>query len=234
MRIILTLICGLIITHLSAQDAKLSLTSTTRDTSEVSTKAKPMIVLTYKTKTLQTSSLFDIESLNPDWIDEILVIKGNSATAVYGDAGKNGVIILQLDESEEIEAYFDAEVERHRDLTEVNLLQDASNTDFQGEKMRQSVPQGIFKSSDDKNNLSPDKFPLVIIKLVDEELRLEDNQFIDYFRPDMFKLTEVIKEEKRLEELDAIGKPGVIILTLNTNEETKQAFEKLQKEIKKN
>lgn len=43
-----------------------------------------------------------VSALNPEYIESIDVLKGSSATAIYGTRGGNGVIILALKSSEQV------------------------------------------------------------------------------------------------------------------------------------
>lgn len=40
----------------------------------------------------------NFSAINPDWIEEISVLKGEKAEELYGDNGKNGVIVITLKE----------------------------------------------------------------------------------------------------------------------------------------
>lgn len=42
----------------------------------------------------------EIESLNPEWITSVQVLSGSEATLYYGPKGRDGVIIIQLKQSD--------------------------------------------------------------------------------------------------------------------------------------
>jgi hypothetical protein len=42
----------------------------------------------------------EIESLNPEWIRSVQVLSGSEATLYYGTKGRDGVIIIQLKDSD--------------------------------------------------------------------------------------------------------------------------------------
>lgn len=59
--------------------------------SEMSVDERPLVVI----DNVVQGSDFDFKTLNPDDIESISILKDRSAEAVYGDKGKNGVILLQ-------------------------------------------------------------------------------------------------------------------------------------------
>jgi TonB-dependent SusC/RagA subfamily outer membrane receptor len=56
---------------------------------------QPLFVINSDAGTMEKSSMEQLD-INPNDIESITVLKGNSATEVYGDKGKNGVIIITL------------------------------------------------------------------------------------------------------------------------------------------
>ena len=59
---------------------------------KVLAKNQPLFVL----DGMKKDEKFDLKSINPNDIESINVLKDANATAAYGDAGKNGVIIISL------------------------------------------------------------------------------------------------------------------------------------------
>lgn len=57
----------------------------------VKLKSKPLYVI----NGLAADSL-RISQLNPDQIDSVRIMKGNAATAIYGEKGRNGVILITM------------------------------------------------------------------------------------------------------------------------------------------
>jgi TonB-dependent SusC/RagA subfamily outer membrane receptor len=53
-------------------------------------KPKPLVIVDGAEKPLD----FDLNTINPNTIQSIDVLKDASATALYGDKGKNGVIVI--------------------------------------------------------------------------------------------------------------------------------------------
>ena len=128
------------------------------------------------------------ESIHPENIKSINVLKGSAATTKYGDKGKNGVV----------------------EITTKNYNWE---TKFIIEKpMTTAKVIGYGKTSDSIKNIKikidKDKQPLTIVD--GEELPYEKLESIN---PDNIKSIEVFKNKKNIKKYGRKGKNGVIIIT---------------------
>lgn len=91
------------------------------------TSEKPLLLLQDGDKTYKLESAA-IHQINPEWIDEVRVIKQTSATEKYVSEGENGVVILAF----------------KKDVKEAKkyLRQVRKNN----EKVTNPIPKGVFRN----------------------------------------------------------------------------------------
>lgn len=57
---------------------------------------QPLYVIIYGNKQLKTLPSHPVMTFKPNWISKIDVLKDEKSTKIYGSAGKNGVIIIEI------------------------------------------------------------------------------------------------------------------------------------------
>ncbi len=176
----------------------------------------------------------NIDWLSPDQIENISVLKGETLTALYGDKGKNGVVIVttkfapkeKLNEALMIVdgKIYDGDVDDFdpESIESIDVLKDASATKLYGPKAKNGAI--IIKT---KNAQKFDgKSPLVFI---DGEKYTGDMDEVD---PESIQSIDVLKDASAIENYGEEAKDGVILITTKTEGITSELD--LRKHIAKN
>jgi TonB-dependent SusC/RagA subfamily outer membrane receptor len=141
-------------------------------------KDKPLILVDSK-------EVENIDRLNPNDIESISVLKDNAAVNVYGEKGKNGVILVTTKRT--------AAIESKPEATKTTPASVDSNH-------LKNYVNGI-------NSFSGTNKPLVIVDG-------QEVSNIDDIRPDDIKSISVLKESSSVNIYGEKGKNGVILITL--------------------
>jgi TonB family protein len=134
----------------------------------------------------------DIQNLDPATIESISVLKGESATAVYGEKGKNGVVLITMKKG------LTATKKEPIDIKVTGYASDL--------KANQPNP-GIQIRSSGTSKIEPK--PLVVIDGV-----IAENQNLDNILPDDIESMSVLKDESATSKYGDKGKNGVLEITL--------------------
>jgi len=206
-----------------AQQQKLQLTVTHSDTSITDQKKKPLIEIHLGNEKLLLSPLARLDQIDQEAIKSITVLKGQSATALYGNAAKNGLIQIWLKDNPETRAYFNVEKGRRSHLLEVDpVLGNASE------------PQSITNQSEAKVQVrSHIENPAMedvafLVRYGNESYLLTSNDNIDSIGPENIQTIEVIKQKQVLEIYDLENKKGLIIIKLKKGKDSKNIFKALK------
>ncbi|WP_346858989.1 carboxypeptidase-like regulatory domain-containing protein [uncultured Draconibacterium sp.] len=163
-----------------------------------------------------------IEYLAPDAIESISVLKDESATSLYGEKGKNGVIVITTKEAAK-EKMRNAIVildgkKYEGDVSDIDpetiekmeVLKNESATKLYGPEAKDGA---IIITSKNKLNFG-DKSPLIFIDGVKSTKDMND---ID---PDQIQSINVIKDASAIETYGNEGKNGVILISTKTEKIT--------------
>ena len=173
----------------------------------------------------------NLDAIDPTWISSVTVLKDNSATALYGKDGEDGVISIGLKSSPETKAFFENEAEAYRKLTKIDLWQDASNRDFEEEKDVLRPENQPIKIRNGINYL--ENPPMVILEFGDEKLELNKVQDLDVIQIELVDQIEVLKDKDSLKRYNAEEKSGVVVMKLKSGKKSAKEFKKLKKALKK-
>ncbi|NDK55104.1 hypothetical protein [Pontibacter fetidus] len=86
----LTIVLALVSGNAVAQDSALQ-----KQTTNQVTEKRPLIILADGTENYKLERTA-IKDITPDWIDAVEVLKDAKATEKFGDAGRDGVVIITL------------------------------------------------------------------------------------------------------------------------------------------
>ena len=216
MKKLLTLIALLSISTLYSQtELKLS---------ESQTTAKPLIILNYQGDQVVMKDR-SLDGIEPEWIETINVLKGSSATSIYGQKdAKDGVIILTLKQTQEIKAFFENEMKRMEFLSAIGTIGDASLKTIEEEKRINSNATISFRES----NSSTAK-PLIVVDFKGEILKLSEKGSLDEITLESVSSFSVLKDQESLEKYEAADKPGIILVKLDDSKKSAKLFKKLKK-----
>lgn len=212
-----------------AQESTLKLSSKTEDVQQE--PKKPFIQISYNHENVPLGKFANLDGIDPNWISSVTVLKDQSATALYGKDGEDGVIIIQLKSSPEIRAYFEKESAIYKKLTKVSIFQDASNRNVQEEKTTQSLKNQTISIRGEGIDLGIK--PMILIEHEGEELKVDKIEDLNNEYVDLIESVQVLKDEKSLERYDATNKAGVVIVKFKSGKESDKAFKKLKKAARK-
>lgn len=128
----------------------------------------------------------DTNNIPPENIESISVLKGESATAVYGEKGKNGVILITMKKSPSIK--FSAKEIEYKNNEGVLLIKEPVKINIKSENGTQ---------------------PLIVIDGV-----IAENQNVDKIDPEAIESISVLKNEESTKKYGDKGKNGVLEITL--------------------
>lgn len=135
-------------------------------------------------------------SIDPETIESINVLKDASATALYGDKGKNGVVEITLKGEGRVIGYGS----NNQKITSIQ----------QPFKVQTNSPMQFGKSGGSNNP------PLVVINGV-----IADNQNVNNVDPETIQSIDVLKNESSISKYGDKGKNGVIEITLKNGSDSK-------------
>ncbi|WP_346855682.1 carboxypeptidase-like regulatory domain-containing protein [uncultured Draconibacterium sp.] len=163
-----------------------------------------------------------IEYLAPDAIESISVLKDESASSLYGEKGKNGVIIITTKEAAKEKMRnaivildgkkYEGDVSDidPENIEKMEVLKNESATKLYGPEAKDGA---IIITSKNKLNFG-DKSPLIFIDGVKSTKDMND---ID---PDQIQSINVIKDASAIETYGNEGKNGVILISTKTEKIT--------------
>lgn len=213
---------------------------------------EPMIIINGKKSDNRT-----LQSINPDKIKQVNVMKGSAATEKYGKDAKNGVVEVQADSLAVSSA---TNMDKIRVTGYKSEIREIGNSDSQGGKKKEMVANGKTDAHDlvegiqvrtvrsdsaamkygqeNKNNgfyyvpssekLSDQGKPLILIN--GKVASQEDLQLLN---PQSILSIEVLKDDASKLKYGTQGKNGVVLITLKDNVVFKpeQAITKPEKEL---
>ncbi|NVJ47508.1 MAG: hypothetical protein HWE07_10285 [Cytophagia bacterium] len=232
MKKIITLLLLSIFSLANAQEGKLNISGVNVDfKSPDSETHKPYIQVNYQGKALHLGKFGNLDKMDPNWIQSISVLKDKSAVELFGKDGENGVILIDLKTTPEAKAYFEAETENYKGLTEIDEYQDASQRTFETEKRNQIFQGQTIRLRGETHQLQ--NHPLTIIQYNDQSLQLDEFSQLDEIGANYIKSVQVLKDELSIERYGAKDQGGVIILTMQSSKKAGKAFKKLKNALKK-
>ncbi|HPF50326.1 MAG TPA: TonB family protein [Draconibacterium sp.] len=153
----------------------------------------------------------NIEYLNPENIESVSVLKDESATKIYGEKGKNGVVVVntkvmtELKKPEPLLILNGEKTDKSIDdidpvdIESVNVIKDASAVEKYGDKGKNGVIEIITKNQVKAN-------PLLI---VDGE---KTDKNINDLKPEDIASMSVYKDDETIKKYGEEGKDGVIVI----------------------
>lgn len=194
-------------------------------TNTAATKVKkPLIILNYQGDQL-TMKNRSLDGIEPEWIEKINVLKGTSATSLYGEKeGKDGVIILTFKTSEEIKAFFESEKERLSLVKESGDLPTVYTRTVEYKKTEDGNTTINIRNESD----SADK-PLIVVQYKEDEIKLSEKGSLGDITLERVKTFKVLKDQASLEKYEATDKKGIIIMVLDKTKKSSRLFKKLEK-----
>ena len=191
----------------------------------------PLYTINLDGKTISLGKFGTLENIDPNWISSISVLKGQSAYSLYGNKGKDGVVIIDLKSSDESRAYFEEELKRYQHLTEINELQDASHTETQENTITPRSTSVTVKAKGQFNYL--ENPPLVVVELGEERLEMQTIDKLNTLNTELIGEINVLKDKASLALYKAEDKPGVVLIKLKDNKKSAKELKKIKKAIKK-
>ncbi|PWL32178.1 hypothetical protein [uncultured Roseivirga sp.] len=227
MKKIITLVLTICSLQVYSQDAGIRITNQ----SDNLESKNPLYTINLDGKTISLGKFGTLENIDPNWISSINVLKGQSAYSLYGNKGKDGVVIIDLKSSDESRAYFEEELKRYKHLTEINELQDASHTETQENTITPRSTSVTVKVKGQFNYL--ENPPLVVVELGDERLEMQTIGKLNTLNTELIDEINVLKDKASLALYKAEDKPGVVLIKLKDNKKSAKEFKKIKKAIKK-
>lgn len=227
MKKIITLVLTIWSLQVYSQDAGIRITNQ----SDNLESKNPLYTINLDGKTISLGKFGTLENIDPNWISSINVLKGQSAYSLYGNKGKDGVVIIDLKSSDESRAYFEEELKRYKHLTEINELQDASHTETQENTITPSSTSVTVKAKGQFNYL--ENPPLVVIELGEERLEMQTIGKLNTINTELIDEINVLKDKASLALYKAEDKPGIVLIKLKDNKKSAKEFKKIKKAIKK-
>lgn len=227
MKKIITLVLTIYSLQVYSQEAGIRITN---ESDNLESK-NPLYTINLDGKTISLGKFGTLENIDPNWISAINVLKGQSAYSLYGSKGKDGVVIIDLKSSDESRAYFEEELKRHKHLTEINELQDASHTETQENTITPRSTSVTVKAKGQFNYL--ENPPLVVVELGDERLEMQTIGKLNTLNTELIDEINVLKDKASLALYKAEDKPGVVLIKLKDNKKSAKEFKKIKKAIKK-
>jgi hypothetical protein len=166
----------------------------------------------------------NIEIINPNYIKSIDVLKGESGTKLYGDKGKNGVVLITTISKENLGPQNNFGNEQVPELR-MPVAGDSINL-----KMPTAVADPLFqyyikeKQVDYINPLekNPKAQPLILVN------GNETWQTIENINPGTIQSLNVLKDKSAIEKYGDKGKNGVIEITLKNGKENEKIATQLE------
>ena len=163
----------------------------------------------------------NLEDVSPSDIESISVLKDTAAVNLYGEKGKNGVILVTTKEAAEKKLakalvivdgkvyYGDVSDVSPEDIESVEVLKNESATKLYGEKAKDGA---IIITTKNQLNFG-DNAPLIYID------GIKSNNDINDLNPDKIKSISVLKDKSATEVYGEKGKNGIILIKLKSSEE---------------
>lgn len=175
-------------------------------------------------------SEYILNAISPKSIKSIGVIKGMSATNLYGEKGINGVISLRLLDTESNVAFFEK-------LKSGKTLPSLINTDVNvgvGDRTSfslspsQNIENGKIETTGKSWLRLQENNPLVRLSLSGEEVELDQLSKLDKLDMNLIKSIDVQRHVEGKDDLNSDGR-DVIRVTLIKTPKTKRFFRKLKR-----
>jgi len=148
----------------------------------------------------------NVNNIPPETIESVNVLKGESATKVYGDKGKHGVILINL---------------KNGASASQNTPIDLKVTGYATNQDENTSTSTGFKIKSDGTSETGDK-PLMVIDGI-----VSPNRKIDEINPDAIQSISVLKGEMVTKKYGEQGKNGVLEITLKKDKEVFVVVEEL-------
>lgn len=157
----------------------------------------------------------EMSEIKSDKIESVTVLKDASATKLYDEKGKNGVILITTKESAEKKLakalvivngkVYDGDISdiSYGDIEKVDVLKNESATKLYGKKAK----DGAIIITTKKQLKFGDKTPLIYINGVKSEKDIND------INPDEIKSIDILKDASAIAEYGSDAKNGVILIT---------------------
>ncbi|MFA5326951.1 MAG: TonB family protein [Prolixibacteraceae bacterium] len=142
----------------------------------------------------------DISNIDPNTIESIDVLKGTSASAMYGEKGENGVVLINLKNGESV----------LQNRTTEKAVVIGYSKDLKAKQL-----DGSGFGSLNKNNGGysfNEAKPLIMVNGF-----ISENQSIDKFDPATLKSVSVLKNAAAIEKYGDLGKNGAIEITTKSS-----------------
>lgn len=165
---------------------------------ELPIQDKPLIVVDDKVQ----EATFDMKSMDPNTIHSVTVLKDKSATALYGDKGKNGVVVIVT-----------------KPFNEANV---EYNDNIKGSiRLNKKSLEGVQVKVNDKDNLkfgnkNSNAKPLFV---VDGVVKGTDQSAIGSINPNDIESINVLKDKVAVEKYGEEAKDGVIEITTKNSDQ---------------
>ncbi|OEK01502.1 hypothetical protein BFP97_08195 [Roseivirga sp. 4D4] len=192
----------------------------------------PLLVIQYNTEKIEfhdhnSSEL--LKAIPTEGISSIEVLKGNSAKALYGDSGKNGVIMLTLSKSDSNDLFFKKLQAGKLPSPQIKIDTDISISEKSSFTLD---PSRFFEDGQlnirGKSQLVKDgAIPFIILSLGNEQIELDKLTDLEGLDAKYLKSINVMKSKTDKDDADTI------VVQLVKNSKTKRLFKKL-KRLQKN
>jgi len=222
-RLLITAILSITVLTVKGQDTKIN---------PLDEENSPLLVVQYEGEKIEfhdhnSSDL--LKAIPTDGIRSIEVIKGNSAKLLYGESGKNGVVMLTLVPNDSNDLFFKklqaGKLPAPSIKTETDISVD-EKTSFSLDPSTY-LENGQLKIRGESLLTKDGGNPLIILGLGDEQLELDKFSLIEDLDMKYFKSIDVIKPKTDK------GDAGTVIIQLVKNTKTKKLFKKLKRSQKK-
>jgi TonB family protein len=176
----------------AAQTFKVQANAPFKFTNQGGSEAQPLIV-----KDGVVVENKDIQNISPETIESITVLKNESATAMFGEKGKNGVILIAM---------------KKDGTTTQNGTTDVKVVGYANDQKENKPNSGINIRSTGTSG-TKDK-PLIVIDGV-----IAENQNMDKIDPETIESVNILKDESATSKYGEKGKNGVVQVTTKKAEE---------------
>ena len=220
--------------HIQAQSPRVKISDLELEKTKTKLDSlKPLVSLELKGEKFLVDYLDSEEVLNgisPNSIKSIGVIKGVSATNLYGEKGVHGVIYLTLLNTESNVALFE-KLKNGKTLpslinTDVNVGVDDKT--YFSLSPDQNIENGKIETSGKGWLSRQENNPLIRLRLIDEEIELDQLSKLDKLDMSLIKSIDVQRHVEGKDNLNSGGRDGIKV-TLIKAPKTKKFFRKLKR-----
>lgn len=181
---------------------------------------RPLIVFQLNQEILNVGparSHSDIADIPLDLVESIDILKGQSAVAIYGSAGANGVVILRLTNDEAGKNYFDSK------------KQEIQSTPVEKYRPANAYEEAISMDGETFFSLRSAKIDAVFVMTINhKEAYLDKLEDIEVLNKTLLTGVQILKNAELTSKYDAKGR-DVIILDFKDSPESQKLFDTLKK-----